>query len=240
MATTESSPLALKARDPQGSRSARRLRREGLVPGVIYGGGEDPQHFSVDARILRNTLAHAGQVIEITVDGGATGNVLIKDVQRHPVRGEATHVDLLRVRMDVAIHATVPIEFTGSEAGARRRRGRHLQPGAARGQHRGAARRHPGLDRPRRLGARDERHRHARGADRAAGRHAARRRRDASSRRSRRRRSSRSRRRSRPRPRWSARTASRSRAKRPPRARAPRRRPNPNRTRAEALLVHTG
>jgi len=115
MATTESSPLALQARDPEGSRSARRLRREGLVPGVVYGGGEDPQHFSVDARILRNTLAHAGQVIEIAVDGGATGNVLIKDVQRHPVRGEATHVDLLRVRMDVAIHATVPIEFTGAE-----------------------------------------------------------------------------------------------------------------------------
>jgi large subunit ribosomal protein L25 len=115
MATTDIAPLALQARDPEGSRSARRLRREGLVPGVVYGGGEDPQHFAVDARILRNTLAHAGQVIQISVDGGATGNVLIKDVQRHPVRGEATHVDLLRVRMDVAIHATVPIDFGGAE-----------------------------------------------------------------------------------------------------------------------------
>jgi large subunit ribosomal protein L25 len=115
MATTDSAPLALQARDPEGSRSARRLRREGLVPGVVYGGGEDPQHFAVDARVLRNTLAHAGQVIQVSVDGGATGNVLIKDVQRHPVRGEATHVDLLRVRMDVAIHATVPVEFTGAE-----------------------------------------------------------------------------------------------------------------------------
>jgi large subunit ribosomal protein L25 len=115
MATTDSSPLALRPRDPEGSRSARRLRREGLVPGVLYGGGEQPQHFAVDARVLRNTLAHAAQVIEISIDGGATGNVLIKDVQRHPVRGEATHVDLLRVRMDVAIHATVPIEFTGAD-----------------------------------------------------------------------------------------------------------------------------
>jgi large subunit ribosomal protein L25 len=115
MATTDSAPLALQARDPEGSRSARRLRREGLVPGVVYGGGEDPQHFAVDARVLRNTLAHAGQVIQVSVDGGATGNVLIKDVQRHPVRGEATHVDLLRVRMDVAIHATVPLEFTRAE-----------------------------------------------------------------------------------------------------------------------------
>ena len=114
MATTDSTMLELTARDPEGSRSARRMRREGLVPGVIYGGGEDPQHFAVDARVLRNKLAHAAQVIEVAIDGAAT-NVLIKDVQRHPVRGEAIHVDLLRVRMDQTIHATVPIDFTGSD-----------------------------------------------------------------------------------------------------------------------------
>jgi large subunit ribosomal protein L25 len=115
MASTDTSTLSLTARDPEGSRSARRLRREGLVPGVMYGGGDAPQHFAVDARMLRNTLAHAGQVIKVSVDGGADANVLIKDVQHHPVRGQAVHVDLLRVRMDVAIHATVPIDFVGSE-----------------------------------------------------------------------------------------------------------------------------
>jgi large subunit ribosomal protein L25 len=114
MAATETTTLELKARDPAGSRSARRMRRDGFVPGVIYGGGEDPRHFAVDARILRNTLAHAAQVIEVAI-GGASTNVLIKDVQRHPVRGDAIHVDLLRVRMDVAIHATVPIDFTGAD-----------------------------------------------------------------------------------------------------------------------------
>jgi large subunit ribosomal protein L25 len=114
MAATESTTLELEARDPEGSRSARRMRREGLVPGVIYGGGEDAQHFAVDARVLRNTLAHAAQVIEVAIAGAST-NVLIKDVQRHPVRGEAIHLDLLRVRMDQAIHATVPIEFHGAE-----------------------------------------------------------------------------------------------------------------------------
>jgi large subunit ribosomal protein L25 len=114
MAATGSTTLELTKRAPEGSRSARRMRREGLVPGVIYGGGEDPQHFAVDGRILRNTLAHAAQVIEVAIDGAST-NVLIKDVQRHPVRGEATHVDLLRVRMDQPINATVPIEFLGSE-----------------------------------------------------------------------------------------------------------------------------
>jgi large subunit ribosomal protein L25 len=114
MATTESTTLPLSARAPEGSRATRRLRRDNLVPGVMYGGGEDPQHFAVDARTLRNQLAKAGQVIEVSLDG-ATSNVLIKDVQRHPVRGEAVHVDLLRVRMDVAIHATVPIHFVGSD-----------------------------------------------------------------------------------------------------------------------------
>ena len=114
MAATETTALELQARSPEGSRSARRMRREGLVPGVIYGGGEDPQPFTVDARILRNTLAHAAQVIEVAMEGAST-NVLIKDVQRHPVRGEAIHVDLLRVRMDQAINATVPIEFLGAE-----------------------------------------------------------------------------------------------------------------------------
>jgi len=115
MAATESTTLSLAARDPEGSRSARRLRREGLVPGVVYGGGDEPQHFAVDARTLRNTLAHAGQVIEVAIDGGASTNVLIKDVQRHPVRGEPVHVDLLRVRMDQVIHATVTLEFTGAD-----------------------------------------------------------------------------------------------------------------------------
>ena len=111
----DSSTLSLTPRTPEGSRSSRRLRREGLVPGVIYGGGDAPEHFAVDARILRNTLAHAGQIIEVALEGGSSSNVLIKDVQRHPVRGEAVHVDLLRVRMDEKIHASVPLEFSGAE-----------------------------------------------------------------------------------------------------------------------------
>src|SRR3954470_6221475 len=113
MADTTS--LSLTARDPEGSRSARRLRREGLVPGVVYGEGGDPQHFAVDARILRNTLAHSGAILEVSVDGGKGVPVLVKDLQRHPVRGEAVHVDLLRVNMAETIHTTVVLELTGAE-----------------------------------------------------------------------------------------------------------------------------
>ena len=109
------SPLSLSARAPEGSRSVRRLRRDGLVPGVVYGGGDEPATFAVDARILRNTLARSGQIIEISLDGAAATPVLVKDVQRHPVRGEAMHVDLLRVRMDQAIHATVQVELVGGD-----------------------------------------------------------------------------------------------------------------------------
>jgi large subunit ribosomal protein L25 len=114
-ATTDTATLEVTARTAEGSRSARRLRRTGQVPGVIYGGDGGPQLFAVDARILRNTLAHSGAIIEVTVDGGASGPVLVKDVQRHPVRGEAVHVDFLRVDMNVAIQTTVTLELTGAD-----------------------------------------------------------------------------------------------------------------------------
>jgi large subunit ribosomal protein L25 len=110
-----STKLSLTARDPDGSRSARRLRREGLVPGVVYGADADPAHFAVDARILRNTLAHSGAILEISIDGGAGTPVLVKDVQRHPVRGEAVHIDFLRVNMLETIHTTVTLELTGGD-----------------------------------------------------------------------------------------------------------------------------
>jgi large subunit ribosomal protein L25 len=112
---SDTTSLSLTARAPEGSRSARRLRRDGLVPGVIYGGEGGPEHFAVDARILRNTLAHSGAILEVTIDGGSGVPVLVKDLQRHPVRGEAVHVDLLRVNMSETIQTTVHLELTGAE-----------------------------------------------------------------------------------------------------------------------------
>jgi large subunit ribosomal protein L25 len=115
MAVTAPTTLALTSRAAEGSRSARRLRRTGQVPGVMYGGGAAPELFAVDARVLRNTLAHSGAILEVTVDGGNATPVLVKDVQRHPVRGDAVHVDLLRVRMDEAIHTTTTLELMGAD-----------------------------------------------------------------------------------------------------------------------------
>src|SRR3954447_631471 len=112
---SDTTSLSLTARAPEGSRSARRLRRDGFVPGVIYGGDGEPAHFAVDARILRNTLARSGAILEVSIDGGTGEPVLVKDLQRHPVRGNALHVDLLRVNMAETIQTTVSIELTGAE-----------------------------------------------------------------------------------------------------------------------------
>jgi len=116
MAGADTTSLSVQARAVEGSRAARRLRRSGLVPGVIYGSDAEPQPFAVDARILRNTLAHAHAVLELALDGERPSPVIVKDVQRHPVRGEILHVDFLRVRMDQPIHSTVALELTGTEA----------------------------------------------------------------------------------------------------------------------------
>ncbi len=115
MAKTDSTALNVAHREPAGSRATRRLRRQGQVPGIVYGGGEDPVPFAVDARELRNALAHAGALLDLSVGGATATPVVLKDVNRHPVSGETMHVDLLRVRLDQAIQATVVLELVGAD-----------------------------------------------------------------------------------------------------------------------------
>jgi large subunit ribosomal protein L25 len=105
--------LNVNSRDAAGSRAVRRLRRSGRVPGVLYGGGAEPLGFDADERELRHALAGSGAVLDLSVDGGKATPVVLKEAQRHPVRGETVHVDLLRVRLDQAISAVVPIELAG-------------------------------------------------------------------------------------------------------------------------------
>jgi large subunit ribosomal protein L25 len=103
-------------REPGGSRAARRLRRDGNVPGIVYGGDSGPVAFQVDARELRLALQHAGAVLNLSIDDEASGPVVVKELTRHPVGGEALHIDLLRVRLDKPIQATVTLELTGADA----------------------------------------------------------------------------------------------------------------------------
>ena len=88
----------------------------GNVPGVIYGGSDAPVSFQVGALVLRNTLAHAGAVLELSVDDAKPTPVMVKELVRHPVNGEIQHIDLLRVRMDVKIQATVILDLVGAES----------------------------------------------------------------------------------------------------------------------------
>jgi len=91
------------------------MRRDGLVPGVLYGGNGEPISFSVEARTLRTALAAVGAVLEVALDGGRPTPAVLKQSQRHPVRGELMHVDLVRVRLDQPIQASVAVELLGAD-----------------------------------------------------------------------------------------------------------------------------
>jgi large subunit ribosomal protein L25 len=116
MPASETAALAVARREPSGSRAARRLRRSGLIPGIVYGGGGDPIPFEVDDRTLRHVLAGAGAVVDLAVDEDPATPVVLKELVRHPVDGHTVHVDLLRVRLDQAIQATVPLELLGEDS----------------------------------------------------------------------------------------------------------------------------
>jgi large subunit ribosomal protein L25 len=98
-----------------GSRSARRLRGEKLVPGVVYAGGEEARPFQVVERDLR-TLLGAGQALfDLEVEGSKAVPVVVKEQQRHPVRDVLQHIDLQEVKLDEEIQADVAIELEGAE-----------------------------------------------------------------------------------------------------------------------------
>ena len=111
---SEATTLNAEAREPEGSRANRRLRREGRIPAVLYGGGGEPQHLSIDARELRTALQAKGAVLELAVGGDKTP-AMVKDQQRDPVRGDAWHIDFLRVDLKQAIQTTATLELTGVE-----------------------------------------------------------------------------------------------------------------------------
>ena len=105
-----------------GSRRARRLRKEGLVPGVLYGKGHT-RAIVVDERSLRTALTgksglHA--IVDVVVEGQTTPHhAVLKDFQRHPIRGTITHVDFHEVRLDQPIQATITVQLIGEAPGSK-------------------------------------------------------------------------------------------------------------------------
>jgi len=115
MAAGERTLLTLGPREERGSRANRRLRRDHLVPGVIYGIDSDSISFKVDSRRLRGVLAEGHALFDVEIDGSGRLPVIVKDQQRDPVRGQVLHLDLLRVRLDEKIHSMVALEIEGVE-----------------------------------------------------------------------------------------------------------------------------
>ncbi len=98
-----------------GSRSSRRLRSGGLVPGVVYGGGADARPFQVSERDVRSVLAGGQALFDLELDGSKAVPVVVKEQQLHPVRGHLRHIDLQEVKLDEEIQAEVAIELEGTE-----------------------------------------------------------------------------------------------------------------------------
>jgi large subunit ribosomal protein L25 len=116
MAEGTRAKLSVADRPETGSRPTRRLRREGFVPGVVYGGANgDCKAIKIDARELRQALLASSAVIDLAIEGDKALPVIVKDQQHHPVRDEIVHIDLLEVRLDEKIQTTVPVELEGVE-----------------------------------------------------------------------------------------------------------------------------
>jgi large subunit ribosomal protein L25 len=115
--------LIVKERESSGSRESRRLRRDGFIPGVLYGSGK-PRAFYVEERELRRVLTgdhglHA--ILDVVLDGQEKAHhAVLKEYQLDPRRSTLIHVDLHEVRLDRPIHAQVAIEPVGASEGVSR------------------------------------------------------------------------------------------------------------------------
>jgi len=91
------------------------MRRDGLVPGVVYSGGSEATPFQVVERDVRNVLSEGAALFDLEIEGSKAVPVVIKDEQHHPVRGSIQHLDLMQVKLDEAIQAEVVLELEGVE-----------------------------------------------------------------------------------------------------------------------------
>ena len=109
--------ISARKREMQGTNAARRLRRTGRVPGIVYGGEQGAVNIELDHKdlymSLRNERFHAS-ILTLDV-GGAKEQVLLRAVNMHPYRAQVQHVDFQRVQKDKKLHMKVPLHFTNAE-----------------------------------------------------------------------------------------------------------------------------
>lgn len=113
--------LEVEERESRGTRASRRLRREGLVPGVLYGRGKPPHPICVPERELRRVLTGAGglhAILDVVLNGQKSARpAVLKEYQQDPLKGRLTHIDLQEVRLDEPIQAQVSVHLMGEPAG---------------------------------------------------------------------------------------------------------------------------
>jgi large subunit ribosomal protein L25 len=116
MAAAQRPQLAVEERPEIGSRNARRLRKQGFVPGIVYGGDSaECRPFKVDARSLRAALHASSAVIDLKIGTDSVIPVMVKDQQLHPVRSDVLHLDLIQVNLREKVQAPVLVELVGAE-----------------------------------------------------------------------------------------------------------------------------
>ena len=117
----ERAKLTVQERESRGSAESRRLRKQGLIPGVLYGRGKTPHAICVPERELRRVLTGDGglnAILDVVLEGQQTTHPsILKEYQQHPVKGGIIHVDLQEVRLDQPIQARVVVELVGEPQG---------------------------------------------------------------------------------------------------------------------------
>ena len=115
--------LSVREREGRGTGDSRRLRREGMIPGVLYGRGKQPHAICIEERELRRVLTgdhglHA--ILDVSLDQQKTTHAsILKDYQQDPLRGHISHVDLQEVPLDETIQASVNVQIVGEPVGTK-------------------------------------------------------------------------------------------------------------------------
>jgi large subunit ribosomal protein L25 len=109
--------LNVQVREARGSAAARRLRRDGKLPAILYGHGEQNVALAVDAHELDSVIRHGGRLVNLK--GGLSETALIRDVQWDAFGAHVLHLDLTRVSAQESVEVTVPVELRGEAIGAK-------------------------------------------------------------------------------------------------------------------------
>ncbi|MGK2932205.1 MAG: 50S ribosomal protein L25 [Solirubrobacterales bacterium] len=113
--SSERATLNATPRSEFGSRTTRRLRRDGKVPGVVYSDGTEALSFQVESRDARVILGEGHALFDLQIEGSDAVPVVVKEQQHHPVRGDLQHIDLQKVDLKVKIQSDVAIVLEGEE-----------------------------------------------------------------------------------------------------------------------------